>query len=77
MQYPIIQAPMAGGATTPELISAVSNAGGLGSLGAGYMEPSDIKNSIDEIRKLTDKPFSVNLLIPEVYHATRAQLKLS
>lgn len=37
IQYPIIQAPMAGGATTPELIAAVSNAGGLGSLGAGYI----------------------------------------
>ena len=36
IEHPIVQAPMAGGATTPELVAAVSNAGGLGSLGAGY-----------------------------------------
>ncbi|MDF2523216.1 MAG: nitronate monooxygenase [Clostridiales bacterium] len=37
IQYPIIQAPMAGGPTTPDLVAAVSNAGGLGNLGAGYL----------------------------------------
>lgn len=36
LQYPIIQAPMAGGATTSQLVAAVSNQGGLGSIGAGY-----------------------------------------
>lgn len=36
IKFPIIQAPMAGGVTTPELVAAVSNAGGLGSLAAGY-----------------------------------------
>lgn len=46
IKYPIIQAPMAGGATTPELVAAVSNAGGLGSLGAGYMNPSEIREAI-------------------------------
>jgi nitronate monooxygenase len=44
--YPIIQAPMAGGATTPELVAAVSNAGGLGSLGAGYLSPAEIHEAI-------------------------------
>ena len=65
INYPIIQAPMAGGVTTPELVAAVSNAGGLGSLGAGYMEPEEIRRAIRQIRALTDKPFAVNLFIPE------------
>ena len=63
--YPIIQAPMAGGPTTPELVAAVSNSGGLGSLGAGYMAPDKIREAIRNIRELTEKPFSVNLFIPE------------
>lgn len=62
--HPIIQAPMAGGATTPELIAAVSNAGGLGSLGAGYLLPKQVAQNIQEIRKRTDKPFNVNLFVP-------------
>lgn len=64
IKYPIIQAPMAGGPTTPELVAAVSNAGGLGSLGAGYLTPEQIRSTIREIRKLTDRPFAVNLFIP-------------
>ncbi|GAB2575242.1 NAD(P)H-dependent flavin oxidoreductase [Gracilibacillus alcaliphilus] len=63
--YPIIQAGMAGGVTTPELVAAVSEAGGLGTLGAGYMSPSQIREAIRQIRQLTDKPFGVNLFIPE------------
>ncbi|MFB6650172.1 nitronate monooxygenase, partial [Bacillus toyonensis] len=39
IKYPIIQAGMAGAITTPELVAAVSNSGGLGTLGAGYMSP--------------------------------------
>ncbi|MED3574053.1 NAD(P)H-dependent flavin oxidoreductase [Cytobacillus praedii] len=62
--YPIFQAPMAGGITTPELISETSNCGGLGNLGAGYMSSEEIKEAIKQIRKLTDKPFGVNLFIP-------------
>lgn len=61
--YPIIQAPMAGGATTPELIAAVSNFGGLGSLGAGTTAPSTIKQQIEQIKALTNKPFAVNLMV--------------
>ena len=75
VQYPIIQAPMAGGATTPELVAAVSNAGGLGSLGGGYMTPDDIRKAIKKIRKLTNKPFSVNLFIPEEHKASQEQIQ--
>ncbi len=65
IEYPIIQAGMAGGSTTPELIANVSNAGGLGTLGAAYMKPEDIKQAVSDIRKLTDKPFAVNLFCVE------------
>jgi len=52
---------MGGGPTTPELVAAVSNAGGLGSLGAAYLTPDQITEAIRRIRALTDKPFNVNL----------------
>lgn len=60
IRFPIIQAPM-GGVATPRLVASVSNAGGLGSLGAAYMSAKEIKESIREIRDLTDQPFAVNL----------------
>jgi nitronate monooxygenase len=65
IRYPIIQAPMAGGATTAKLVSAVANAGGLGSLAGAYLTPSDLRKEIQAIRQLTDKPFSVNLFVPQ------------
>ena len=65
IRYPIFQAPMAGGPTTPDLLAAVSNAGGLGNLGAGYLTPEQIRMAIQEIRKRTDRPFGVNLFVPE------------
>ncbi|KEK23637.1 NAD(P)H-dependent flavin oxidoreductase [Bacillus gaemokensis] len=63
IKYPIIQAGMAGAITTPELVAAVSNSGGLGTLGAGYMSPEQIREAIYRVRELTDRPFGVNLLI--------------
>lgn len=76
IQLPIIQAPIAGGATTPELVAAVSNAGGLGSLGAAYMQPDDIRSAIKKIRELTQKPFVVNLFIPEKFQENAQQTKM-
>jgi nitronate monooxygenase len=61
---------MAGGITTPELVAAVSNAGALGSLGAGYMAPDEIRNAIRKTKSLTNKPFNVNLFIPEASNDT-------
>jgi nitronate monooxygenase len=61
VEHAIILAPMAGGTSTPALVAAVSNAGGLGSLGAGYMTPDDIAKAIAEIHERTSKPFAVNL----------------
>lgn len=65
IKYPIVQAGMAGGITTPELVAAVSNSGALGNIGAGYMTPKQMRESIQKIKQLTDKPFGVNLFIPE------------
>ncbi len=61
IKYPIIQAGMAGGSTTVELIANVCNAGGLGTLGAGYMMPDDIRKAIRDIKQQTDRPFAVNM----------------
>ncbi|MGW9527234.1 NAD(P)H-dependent flavin oxidoreductase [Paenibacillus terrae] len=75
--YPIFQAPMAGGPTTPELVAAVSNAGGLGNLGAGYLTPEQLRNTINKIRGLTDRPFGVNLFVfeqPEESEETIAKM---
>jgi nitronate monooxygenase len=58
--HPIVQAPM-GGASTPELVAAVSNAGALGWLGAAMMPPDTIRAAIREIRRLTKRPFGVNV----------------
>ncbi len=60
VRYPIVQAPMAG-VTTPALAAAVSNAGGLGSLGAAWLPPEELRASIRALRDLTDRPFMVNL----------------
>ncbi len=60
IRLPIVQAPMAG-ATTPELVAAVSEAGGLGSLGAAMLSPDDLRDAIRAVRERTDRPFSVNL----------------
>lgn len=60
IQFPVIQAGMAGAATAP-LAAAVSAAGGLGTVGAAYMSPETIRTCIREVRDRTDKPFSVNL----------------
>lgn len=51
------------GFTTPELVVAVSNAGGLGILGANRIMPEQLVDIIQKIKKLTTKPFGVNLLL--------------
>jgi nitronate monooxygenase len=56
---------MAGGPTTPELVATVSNTGGLGSLGAGYLTPENLESEIQKIKQLTENPFNINLFIPE------------
>lgn len=61
VKLPIIQAGMAGGITTPELVATVANEGGLGTIGAGYMTPEALQRSIQQVKQLTKQPFAVNL----------------
>ena len=63
IQYPIVLAGM-GGASVPRLAAAVSNAGGLGVLGAAACSPEELREWIREVRSLTDKPFGVDTLLP-------------
>jgi nitronate monooxygenase len=64
LRLPIIQAPMAGGPSTPELAAAVSNAGGLGSVAGAMLPPDDLRAMIRQVRAATDAPFAVNLFAP-------------
>ena len=59
IEHPIIQAPMAG-VSTPALAAAVSNAGGLGSLGLGASSIESARQAIQETRAQTDRPFQAN-----------------
>ena len=61
IRYPILQAPMAGGPGTPQLVAAVSSAGGLGCLAGGYLHAEPLRQAIAAVRTLTDQPFAVNL----------------
>jgi NAD(P)H-dependent flavin oxidoreductase YrpB (nitropropane dioxygenase family) len=63
IRYPILLAGM-GGASVPRLAAAVSNAGGLGVLGAAACPPDRLRDWIRETRALTDKPFGVDTLLP-------------
>lgn len=60
IRHPIIQAPMVG-VSTPALAAAVSNAGGLGSLGIGASTPAQARELIEQTRALTARPFNINL----------------
>ena len=62
IEYPIIQGGMAG-ISESRMVSAVSNAGGLGTIGAGLMPASWVEQEIQKTRQLTSKPFAVNLFM--------------
>lgn len=76
VRYPILNAGM-GRVALPEMVAAVSNAGGLGVLGAGSGAPSDTRKYIQQIRKMTDKPFGVNcpLALPNGKENARVALE--
>ncbi|MGB3934564.1 MAG: nitronate monooxygenase [Burkholderiales bacterium] len=61
LAVPIIQAPMAGGASSQELVAACSAAGVLGSFGFAYTQPEDMKKQSAFVRSKTDRPFGINL----------------
>lgn len=66
IRYPILLGPMGGGFSTPELVAAVSNAGGLGSFGAYTLSPEEILESDKAVKAKTDKPYNINLWVNDV-----------
>jgi nitronate monooxygenase len=64
LEHPIVQAPMGGGPSTPALAAAVSEAGGLGFLAAGYRTPDAVRSDLAELRGLTSRPFGLNIFVP-------------
>ncbi|ORY93107.1 2-nitropropane dioxygenase [Syncephalastrum racemosum] len=73
LKYPFVQAPCAGH-TTPDLVAAVSNAGGLGSLGGAMMNATDLRAAIQAIKAKTSLPFAVNLFCRPERPPTNAEL---
>jgi enoyl-[acyl-carrier protein] reductase II len=73
IQVPIVQAAI-WPATSPELVAAVSEAGGLGSIGAVFESAESVRRQIARVRELTDRPFAVNHVVPvldeEAFRAT-------
>lgn len=64
LEIPIVQAPLAGGPSTPALAAAVSNAGGLGFVAAGYKSIDTLEQELVRTGELTSRPFGVNLFVP-------------
>ncbi|MCP9210437.1 NAD(P)H-dependent flavin oxidoreductase [Streptomyces sp. NEAU-Y11] len=62
IDVPLVQAPI-GSAVSPELVAAVSNAGGLGMLALTWTPVEEIAPTIDRVRELTDRPFGANLVL--------------
>ena len=76
IKYPILLSGMSW-ISVPRMVAAVSNAGGLGILATGPMDPSQTRKAIQEIRKLTDKPFGCNatLLMPGAAESAKVLLE--
>lgn len=68
----VIAAPMAGGPSTAQLVAAVSNAGGLGFLAAGYLPTQEVSGQVAATKRLTSRPFGVNLFVPAPIHSGSA-----
>jgi len=63
-RLPVVQAPMAGGPSTPELAAAVSEAGGFGFVAGAYLTPDGLGGALARTRALTREPLGVNLFLP-------------
>jgi nitronate monooxygenase len=64
LSVPVIQAPMAGGGDTADLVAAVCNAGAIGFIGAAYLTPEQIIERGEAVRARTSRPFGINLFAP-------------
>src|SRR3970040_2438076 len=65
IEYPVVLAGM-GSVARHRLVAAVSDAGGLGIIGAATMGPDELREEIRKVRELTDKPFGVDILLPSM-----------
>jgi nitronate monooxygenase len=76
LAHPIVQAPMGGGPSTPALAAAVSGAGGLGFLAAGYKTIDVVRGDLDELRRRLPSgvPFGINLFAPPGHGAGAADV---
>ena len=63
LHVPIVQAPLAGGPSTPGLAASVSDVGALGFLAAGYLTATRLESDIAALRALTDRQFGVNVFV--------------
>jgi nitronate monooxygenase len=76
LAFPLVQAPMGGGPSTPALAAAVSGAGGLGFLAAGYKAPDAVGTDLEELRALLPDrtPFGINVFAPPGHGAGAADV---
>ncbi len=65
IQYPILQGPFGGKLSSVELVSTVSNAGGLGGYGAYTLSPQEIIEVNQQIKAATNKPYNINLWVSD------------
>jgi nitronate monooxygenase len=63
IRVPVIQAPMAGGPSCPDLVAAVSEAGALGSFGFAATQPEDMRKQVAAVRAKTRRAFCINLIV--------------
>jgi nitronate monooxygenase len=75
LEFPIVQAPLAGGPSTPALAAAVSEAGGLGFLAAGYKPVDAVRADLGTLRGLTARPFGLNVFAPSATPADAASVR--
>jgi nitronate monooxygenase len=66
IKYPIFQGPLGAGFSTVDLLTTVSDAGGLGSFGAYTLTPQEILEAGNKIKAATDKPYNINLWVSDV-----------
>lgn len=74
LREPVVQAPMAGGPSTPELAIAACDGGGLGFLAAGYKRAEIVRDEMSTVRASTESPFGVNLFVPSAEPVDPANL---
>ncbi len=74
LDVPIVQAPMAGGVSTPAMTAAVNRAGALGFVAGGYLTVDALREQIQQVRSQTERPFGVNVFSPAAAPADPAAL---